>query len=143
GDVVRRPWVAGTGLRKRMPGQCDHAPAGAGKADRGGVADAAARAREQQRPARNVGGGHLGIEPRLGPRRIGRRTPEYDAVVQAERAVVPELELERRDAPAAPARRPRYLADEMFRRDHSDRLFEREAALQRLALLCSPGASMR
>ena len=43
-----------------------------------------------------------------------RFAAEFDAVVQAERAVVPEFEALRRDAPAAPARRPRHLADEML-----------------------------
>src|SRR5712692_989936 len=76
-----------------------------------------------------------GIEPRLGPWLIRPGTAEFDTVVEAEGAVVPELELRRRNAPAAPPLRARYLADHVFGRDQSDRLLEGEAALQRLRLL--------
>src|SRR3954453_9423942 len=84
----------------------------------------------------------LRIKPRLHPRTRRPVAPKLDAVVQAERAVVPEFELRRRDAPAAPAGRPRHLADDVLGGDQSDRLLERKAALQRLRLLAGPGAEL-
>ena len=45
----------------------------------------------------------LGIQPHFAPGLVSPLAAEFDAVVQAERAVVPELETLRRDAPAAPA----------------------------------------
>src|SRR5215472_8808253 len=83
------------------------------------------------------------IQPRLAPRSPSRVAAKFDAVVQAERTVVPELEAQRRDAPAAPARRPRHLADHVLGRDQRDRLLEGKAALQRLRLFRSPGADLR
>ncbi len=56
--------------------------------------------------------------------------------------VVPELELQGRDAPAAPARRARHVADDMPGGDLGDRLFEGKAAFQRLRLLAGPGADL-
>src|SRR5258708_28871024 len=70
-----------------------------------------------------------GIKPRLGPWLIRRRAAEFDAVVQAERAVVPKLELHRCNAPAAPARRARHFADDVFGGELCDRLFERKTAI--------------
>src|SRR5260370_24310392 len=84
----------------------------------------------------------LGIEPHFGPRLIRRRAAEFDAVVQAERTVVPEFELQRRNAPAAPARWARHVADDIFGGDLCDRLFERKAALQGLRLLAGPVADL-
>src|SRR5689334_25348021 len=84
----------------------------------------------------------LRIHPHLLPRAVRYVAAEFDAVVQAERAVVPELDAQRRDAPAAPARRARHLAKEVLRGDLGDRLLEREAALQRLRLLAGPGAEL-
>src|SRR6478609_722663 len=84
-----------------------------------------------------------GIEPHLGPGLCPPLAAEFDAVVQPERPVVPELEPHRRDAPAAPARRSRHLADDMFGGNQRDRLLEGEAALQRLRLLARPGADLR
>src|SRR6188474_309052 len=75
------------------------------------------------------------IQPHFAPGLVGPLAAEFDAVVQAERAVVPELEALRRDAPAAPARRPRHLADDVFGGDQRDRLLEGKPALQRLRLL--------
>src|SRR5260370_21874589 len=63
----------------------------------------------------------LWIKPRLGPWLIRPRAAEFDAVVQAERAVVPELELGRQNAPAAPARRARDFADDVPGRDAFNR----------------------
>src|SRR3982750_349451 len=65
-----------------------------------------------------------GIKPRLGPGLIRAVAAEFDAVVQPERAVVPEFELRRRDAPTAPPRRARHLADNILGRNLSDRLLE-------------------
>src|SRR3954452_7274063 len=84
----------------------------------------------------------LWIKSRLYPRARRSIAAEFDAVVQAERAVVPEFELRRRDAPAAPARRPRHLADDVLGGDQSDRLLECKAALQRLRLLAGPSADL-
>src|SRR5713101_2278078 len=66
-----------------------------------------------------------GIEPDLGPALCRCRciAAEFDAVVQAERTVVPELEAGRRDAPAAPPGRTRHFADHMPGGDQRDRLF--------------------
>src|SRR4051812_36868779 len=83
-----------------------------------------------------------GIQPRLGPRLVRRVAAEFDAVVQSEWAIVPEFELRRRDAPAAPTRWSRHLADNMLGGDLGDRLFERETAFQRLRLLAGPGADL-
>src|SRR4051794_22269373 len=82
------------------------------------------------------------IEPRLGPGTAGRLAAEFDTVVQPERAVVPELELGRRDAPAAPAGRTGHLADHVLCRNQRDRLLERKAAFQGLRLLTGPGADL-
>src|SRR6476660_9478441 len=84
-----------------------------------------------------------GIEPHLAPGLRRRIAAEFDAVVQPERAVVPEFETCGVDAPAAPALRARHFADHMFGGDQRDRLLEGEAALQRLRLLAGPGADLR
>src|SRR5260370_18789862 len=83
-----------------------------------------------------------GIKPRLGPRLIRSGAAEFDAVVQAERAVVPEFELGGRNAPTAPAGRARHVADDMFCRDLRDRLLKGKTAFQRLRLLAGPGADL-
>src|ERR1044072_4342694 len=54
------------------------------------------------------------IEPHLAPGLRRCIAAEFDAVVQAERAVVPELETGRVDAPAAPTLRTRHFADHVF-----------------------------
>src|SRR5579863_642391 len=46
-----------------------------------------------------------GVKPRLRPGLTRRGAAKFDTVVQAERTVMPKLELERGDAPAAPAGR--------------------------------------
>src|SRR5882757_3863486 len=116
------------------------------------MADAAAGSGQKQRAPRRIGGIRhggpsdfqiLGIKPRLGPRLIRRIAAEFDAVVQAERAVVPEFETRWLNAPAAPARRPRHLADDVFGRDFCNCLLEGKAAFQRLRLLAGPGADLR
>src|SRR6478752_10042911 len=83
------------------------------------------------------------IKPRLHPRRIERRAAELDAVVQAERPVVPELDQHRHDAVTGPARRPRHAADGVFGGIKRHRLFEGEAAFERKGLLAGPGADLR
>src|ERR1700759_2246122 len=120
------------------------------------MADPSAGAGQEQRSPRVVGrrGHHVdpyrdpwtsssGIKPRLGPVALRRLAVELDAVVQAERTVVPELETHRRDAPAAPARWARHLTDHVPGGDLGDRLLEGKAALQRLRLLARPGADLR
>src|SRR3954454_6063530 len=167
-DVVLRARVPRTILRERMPRAGDHAPAGRGETDHGGMAYAAASPGQEQRAARRIGrlrheglsrwsmirtrrgfpkgscsNKTLGIHPRLGPFLAGRVTAKFDAVVQAEWAVVPELDTRRRDPPAAPARRTRHLADDVLGGDLGDRLLEGEAALELLRLLARPGADLR
>src|SRR3954469_5242798 len=83
------------------------------------------------------------IEPRLAPRLVGQLAAEFNAVVQPERPVVPELEAGGRYSPAAPARRPRHVADDVSGGDFGDRLLEGKAAFQRLRLLAGPGADLR
>src|SRR5581483_974659 len=163
-DVVLRSRLPGTVFRERMARAGDHAPARGRKPLDGGVADAAAGSGQEQGTARLVGlaarhGGpvtytHLWspacagtsgalsrIEPRLAPG--GTCAPEHDAVVQAERPLLPEFHFLRHDAVARPMRRPRHLADGVFRRIDRDRLLEGEAAFQRRGLLARPGADLR
>src|SRR6267154_5010029 len=83
------------------------------------------------------------IEPDFGPALCRGVATEFDAVVQAERPVVPELEALWRDAPAAPPGRPRHLADHVLGGDQRDRPFERKTAFQRLRLLAGPSADLR
>src|SRR2546430_6927970 len=83
------------------------------------------------------------MEPPLRPRTVRRIAAEFDAVVQAERAVGPEFETLWLDAPAAPPLRARHFADHVFGGDLGDRLLEGKAALQRLRLLAGPGADLR
>src|SRR5450432_1908115 len=84
----------------------------------------------------------LGIESHFGPWLIRRSAAEFDAVVQAERAVVPEFEPDRRDAPAAPAGRARHLAQKVLGGVGRDRLLEGKTAFQRLRLLAGPGPDL-
>src|ERR1051325_6376140 len=83
------------------------------------------------------------IEPRLGPRGVRRRAAKLDAVVQAVRAVVPELHDGRRDAVADPERRPRQPPEAGAGGHQRDRLLECEAAFQRRRLLARPRADLR
>src|SRR3569832_2067597 len=83
------------------------------------------------------------VKPRLRPGLTWRVAAEFDAVVQTERTVMPELEPERADAPAAPAGRTRHRADQMLRGNLGDRLFEGETAFQRLRLFRCPCADLR
>src|SRR5438552_15129612 len=99
--------------------------------------NATARSGQQQRSARDIGGGvwHSGIEPDLRPSCRQRRACEHDAVVQSIRTVLPEFELQRRDPPAAPAWRARYLSNDVFGGNEGDGLLEGEPAFERPALL--------
>ena len=72
-----------------------------------------------------------------------RVAAELDPVMQAERPVVPELDLHRHDAVAGPVRRARHGAERVFRAVERDRLLEREPAFQRARLLARPGADLR
>src|SRR5581483_346812 len=84
----------------------------------------------------------LGVEPGLRPGLIGSLTAEFDAVVQAERAIVSELEAQGRDAPAAPPLRARHFADDVLGRVLRDRLLERKATFQGFGLFRGPGAEL-
>src|SRR4030088_56139 len=54
------------------------------------------------------------IKPRLAPWLVRCPAAKFDAVVQAERPVMPEFKTSRHDPPTAPARRSRHLADDVF-----------------------------
>src|SRR4051794_20811875 len=71
------------------------------------------------------------IHPRLAPRSAERVAAEFDAVVQTERPVMPELDGDRHDAIAGPVRRARHGADRVFGRMQHHRLLEGEPAFQR------------
>src|SRR6185503_10830316 len=83
------------------------------------------------------------IHSHFGPRLAQACAPEFDAVVQTERAVVPELDRNRHDAIAGPVRRARHRAKCILCRIERDRLLEGEPALQRARLLARPGADLR
>src|ERR1041384_7116333 len=68
------------------------------------------------------------IHADLGPRPAQSRAPKLDAVVQAERPVVPELDRDRHDAIAGPVRRARDGTDGIFRGVDCDRLLEGQPA---------------
>src|SRR5262249_54192777 len=82
------------------------------------------------------------IEPRLAPRRARRLAGELDPVVQAERAVLPKLDRERRQAVAGPIRWSRYGPDGELGGGQRDRLFQRVATLEWRRLLAGPGADL-
>src|SRR6185437_13166842 len=82
------------------------------------------------------------IKPRLVPGCAETVAPEHNTVVQAERALLPELDRDRHDPVAGPIGRTRDFADGIFRRIDGDRLFEGEAALQRRGLLARPGPDL-
>src|SRR5438045_5945413 len=87
--------------------------------------------------------GCSGIEPRLAPGLARPVAPELDAVVQAERTVVPELDRGRDQAEATPVRRAWNAPDEVFCRVDRDRLFEGEPALEWRRLAARPGPDLR
>src|SRR5262245_42577072 len=84
--------------------------------------------------------GSLWIDPRLASPRAMPIAPELDAVVQPERAILPELHDNRIEAVAGPIGRARHRPDGEFRGRQRDRLLERQAALERCRLLARPGA---
>src|SRR5690348_13294378 len=82
----------------------DHAPAGGGEALDGGVADAAAGSGEKKRAARTIAQWHFRcsnpanrsrIKPRLAPARARMLAPEPNAIMQAKRPLLPELDFPR------------------------------------------------
>src|SRR5215471_14357709 len=83
------------------------------------------------------------VKPRLVPGRAGGLAAEFDAVVQAERPVVPELDRQREEAIAGPIRRARNRSERVFRGVERDRLLEGVAALERCRLLAGPGTDLR
>ena len=62
------------------------------------------------------------IHADLGPGRIRRLAAEFDAVVQAELAVVPELDADRANAETGPVGGARNIADSIFRGVFGNRL---------------------
>src|SRR5262249_42139974 len=82
------------------------------------------------------------IEPRLAPRRARRLAGALDPVGEAERAVLPKLDRERRQAVAGPIRWSRYGPDGELGGEQRDRLFERVATLEWRRLLAGPGADL-
>src|SRR4029078_5518064 len=80
-----------------------------------------------------------GIEPGLDPRRLRRRPPKHDAVVQAESTCLPELDLERGDAIAVPIERARHLAHPEPRGLPRDVCHELGSTRQRPRLTRGPG----
>src|SRR3974390_686197 len=83
------------------------------------------------------------IESRLAPRPTQIVALEFDAVVQAERPLLPELNREWHDAVARPVERPRNVGERVFGGVDRNRLLEGEAAFQRRRLLARPGADLR
>src|SRR6266542_2272540 len=83
-----------------------------------------------------------GIERSGRPRRVGRGPSIFQPVVQAERAVLPELDQQGFQAEARPVRRPRYLADDMPGGVLGDALLQGEPAFQRPRLVRGPGADL-
>src|SRR5262249_45083907 len=74
---------------------------------------------------------------------LARRGPAvFQPVVQAERAVLPELDQQRLHAEARPVGRPRHLADHILGGHRRDALFQRKAAFQRSRLVGRPGADL-
>src|SRR5581483_8726311 len=93
-------------------------------------------------PAASGGRPRLGVERARCPWRVGRNAAVFEAVVQAERLVLPELDQQRLQAKARPVRRPRYRSDQVFRGVLGHALFQREAALERPRLVGRPGAEL-
>ncbi len=83
-----------------------------------------------------------GIERAGRPRRVGRGPAILQPVVQAERAVLPELDQHGFQAEARPVRRPRHLADDVPGGVLGDALLQGEPALQRPRLVGGPGADL-
>src|SRR5262245_8134548 len=73
---------------------------------------------------------NLRIEPRLAPRRADAVAAELDALVQAERAVFPELDAHWNNSKARPVRRTWHLADGELGCVARDRLLEGKSAFQ-------------
>src|SRR5690242_12635123 len=63
--------------------------------------------------------------------------------MQAERALLPELDRERHEPVARPVRRARHFADREFHRIDRHGLLEGKAAFERRRLLARPGAYLR
>ena len=80
------------------------------------------------------------IEPLLAPRFARGVAPEYDPLMQSERAVVPELHLDGRDAEARPEGWAGDFADRIAGGHAGNCLLQREPALQGTRLLRGPGA---
>src|SRR5688572_33023934 len=84
----------------------------------------------------------LRIEPRLAPRRALRVAVKFDAFVQPERSVFPELHCHWNNSISRPVRRPRHPPDRELGGVERHRFLEREPAFQRRRLLAGPGADL-
>ena len=132
-DVILGAGVPWAIFRERMPRAGEDAPAGGREADHGGMPDAAAGAGQKQRASWRVGRKMVGMSVSQAARRHGMTSRvlvqacaarlsrrEFDAVVQAERAVVPELEAQRarcasRSSPAVAAPRRSRISPRPWR----------------------------
>src|SRR6185437_7725861 len=82
------------------------------------------------------------IKPRLAPRRAQVFPPEFDAIVQAERPLVPELDAQGQNSVTRPMRRPRHRHQRVFGGVQRNRLLESEPAFERGGLLAGPSADL-
>ena len=79
----------------------------------------------------------------FGPPRLARLSAAIDQpVMQTERTVAPELDLQRRDAEARPVRRTRHFRECVFRGVFRDLALEDETAFHRTRLRRGPGADL-
>src|SRR6266850_3974310 len=83
-----------------------------------------------------------GVEGARRPGLARRDTAVFQAVVQAERAILPEFDQQRLQAETRPVRRPRHSTDDVPGRDRGDALFQGKPALQRARLVRGPGADL-
>src|SRR5216683_2233386 len=83
-----------------------------------------------------------GIEGPCRPGLARRGAAVLQPVVQAERAVLPELDQERFQAKTRPMWRAGHLADDMFGSELGDALLQCKAALQRARLIRGPSADL-
>src|SRR5580698_3833509 len=146
-NVILGSSLPGTILRERVARAGDDAPAGSRKALDGGVANAAACSGEEKGATRLIAIRHsrcpLRIEPRLAPRRVRMLAPKRNPVMQAERTLLPKLDLLRYHAITRPVRRPRYGPDAEFCGKTRDRFLERQAAFKCSGLIAGPCTDLR
>src|SRR5436190_9061179 len=81
-------------------------------------------------------------QPLRAPRRVLILAAVHETVVQPERAVAPEFDLERRHAKAAPVGRAGHFRERIFRRVFRDLLLERPASFHGPRLGRGPGTDL-